>query len=219
MGKFFSVILPVHNGEKYFTKMLDSIASQTFRDFELIIVCDKCDDNTADIAKDYDRKVPEISVIEVDYGKCGLSRNMGLDNARGEWILFADDDDWFLHDYVFENIADVLQGSDGDVLNFSFIWKRGDKNVYTQGYRPDSGYHMWVAPWCRAIRREWLGEHRFPAWKHSDDLGFAEEVFPLMLNAKMAWWDAPIYYYNYMHEGSIQDRLAKGELSNADMRE
>ena len=211
---FFSVILPAHNAAGYFRKQLDSIKSQSFTDYELIVIADKCSDNTAEVAREYTDKV-----LEVDFGKCGLSRNAGLDAARGEWILFADDDDWFLHDYVFESLYDILAGSEGDVLNCSFIWKHGDDNVYTPAFRPDSAYHMWVAPWCRAIRREWLGDHRFPAWKHSDDLGFAEEMFPIMVGAKMAWWDAPIYYYNYMHEGSIQDKLRAGELSNDDMRE
>lgn len=211
---FFSVILPAHNAAGYFRKQLDSIKSQSFTDYELIVIADKCSDNTAEVAREYTDKV-----LEVDFGKCGLSRNAGLDAAQGEWILFADDDDWFLHDYVFESMYDILAGSEGDVLNCSFIWKHGDDNVYTPAFRSDSAYHMWVAPWCRAIRREWLGDHRFPAWKHSDDLGFAEEMFPIMVGARMAWWDAPIYYYNYMHEGSIQDKLRTGELSNDDMRE
>jgi glycosyltransferase involved in cell wall biosynthesis len=211
---FFSVILPLHNAEKYMRKMLDSIRMQTFKDYELILVCDKCTDKTEEIAREYSN-----IVLVVDYGNAGPTRNAALDIAKGEWVLFADDDDWFLHPYVFENVAQMLKGEDEiDVLAFSFIWKMDEKNSYTHAYRPNAPYNMWVAPWTKAWRRSFIGDHRFPTnWKHSDDLGFAEEMHPLI--HKAMFWDQAIYYYNYMHKGSTQWKLKTGELSNDDMRE
>lgn len=208
---YFSVILPVHNAEGYFMAMLESIRKQTFTDYELIVICDRCSDDSAEIAKAY----TDI-VREVDFGKAGLARNVGLDLARGEWILFADDDDWFLHEYVFENIADTLKerGEGKDLMAFGFIWKMGNRNVITPALHDDK---IWIAPWTKAWRRSFIGDHRFPAWKHSDDLGFAEEMYPLIRNYGTS--DQAIYYYNYMHEGSTQWRLKNGELSNDDMRE
>ena len=84
---FFSVIVPEHNSEKFMRKGLDSIKEQTFTDYELIIVCDACTDNTVNIAKEYTDKV-----FEIDKKRCGAARNLGLDNAKGQWILFMDDD-------------------------------------------------------------------------------------------------------------------------------
>ena len=88
---FFSVIMPTHNGEEYIRKSLESIRFQTFTDYELIIVCDKCEDNTEAITREYTDKV-----FVIDAGRCALDRNKGLDEATGEWILFIDDDDWFI---------------------------------------------------------------------------------------------------------------------------
>ena len=209
---FFSVILPEHNSAAFMRKMLDSIFQQTFRGYELIVVCDRCTDNTAEIARGYTR-----NVLEVDNGKCALTRNAGIDVATGEWILFADDDDWFLHPYVFEILHAALKGNDCDVLAFGFVvdWKDGRGNVLEPFYHPRGS--IWVAPWTKAWRRSFIGEHRFPAWKHSDDLGFAEEMFPLV--EKWDYLNHAMYYYNYMRAGSIQDKLRTGELSNDDMRE
>ena len=207
---FFSIILPVHNAAGYFRAMLDSIREQTFTNYELIVICDDCEDNSTEIAKEYTDIVRSVS-----FGKAGLSRNVGLDLARGEWVLFADDDDWFLHQYVFENVADTLKANGGeiDLMAFGFIWKKGDRNVITPALQ---GENIWIAPWTKAWRRSFIGEHRFPAWKHSDDLGFAEEMYPLI--KKFGTSDQAIYYYNYMHEGSIQWRLKIGDLKQSDMR-
>ena len=113
---FFSVIVPEHNSEKFMRKGLDSIKEQTFTDYELIIVCDACTDNTVNIAKEYTDKV-----FEIDKKRCGAARNLGLDNAKGQWILFMDDDDWFLHNYVFEMLYNKIKTIDTEVLAFSFI--------------------------------------------------------------------------------------------------
>lgn len=212
---FFSVIVPEHNSAEFMRKGLDSIAKQTFRDYELIVVCDSCTDNTAEIAKGYEYLVPDLTVLEVEYGKCGLTRNKGLDIARGEWVLFMDDDDWFIHEFVFENIADAVRNGGCDIVAFGFVWKLKEGNKYTPP-RKDNGV-IWVAPWSKAWRRDFIGEHRFPAWKHSDDLGFAEEMYPLIKMAGFA--NFPIIYYNYLREGSIAWKLQTGELSNDDMRE
>ena len=211
---FFTVIVPEHNSAEFMRKGLDSIAEQTFRDYELIVVCDSCTDNTAEIAKSYDSRVPELTVLEVEYGKCGLTRNKGLDIARGEWVLFMDDDDWFLHEFVFENIADVVRAKDCDIVAFGFVWKTENGNKLTPPLK-ENGV-AWVAPWTKAWRRSFIGDHRFPAWKHSDDLGFAEEMYPLVKLGGLA--NFPIYYYNFLREGSIAWKLKTGELSNSDMK-
>ena len=72
---FFSVIVPAHNAEGFIRKTLDSVAMQDFKDYELIVVCDRCTDNTYNVACEYDHLVPTITVIETDYGMDGLARN------------------------------------------------------------------------------------------------------------------------------------------------
>ena len=195
---FFSVIVPTHNAEGYIRKGLDSIRSQVFTDYELIVVCDRCTDGTAEIAREYTDRV-----IEVNYGRTGPSRNAGLDAARGEWVLFMDDDDWFLHEYVFDQLAATVGENGEDILAFSFIFKG-------KGYAANVPGHLFIAVWNKCWRRSFIGDTRFPDWDMGeDDVGFTRILHP---KAKITYWDMPMYYYNYLREGSITWDLKKRGL-------
>ena len=91
----FSIIIPVYNVEKYLEKCLDSVVEQTYQNYEVIIVCDKCSDNSETIVDKYVKKYPKFSKIYRE--KTGLSqaRNLGVDAAVGEYLLFLDGDDYF----------------------------------------------------------------------------------------------------------------------------
>jgi len=193
---FFSVIVPQHNSAAYMRKGLDSIKEQTFKDYELIIVCDACENGEADIAREYTDKVYSINARSA-----GVARNVGLGVAKGKWILWMDDDDWFLHDYAFEMLAERLKNTSADVLCFSFIYKG-------QGYAKCA---LWIAVWNKAWRRSFVESkpYRFPPKTFADDVDFAEETHP---KAKVEYWDMPLYYYNFMREGSIAWRTAQGEF-------
>lgn len=189
----FSIIIPAHNAANHIRKALDSIESQSFRDYELIVVCDSCTDNTASIARSYGARV-----FKVNYGNDGLTRNKGIDEARGDWILFMDDDDWWLHEYVLWQIDDKLKKNYDaiDVLCFSFIFK-GFKYATPDGNR---GGH-WVAVWNKCWKRSTIGDTRFPNIYSCSDLYFHQEMFSKGL--LIIDWDMPLYYYNYMRPGSI----------------
>ena len=203
---FFSVIVPAFNSSGYIRKLLDSIKAQTCTDYELIIVCDKCVDNTAEIAREYTDKV-----FEIDHDIDGPGRNKGLDEARGEWVLFADDDDWYLHEFVFQMLKDVLgpDNTEIDVLCFSFIW-RG------RGYTFNSPWKIWPAIWNKCWRREFIGDHRFPVMIQCEDLGFAQEMHPL---ARYGFFDTPFYYYNFLRPGSMSEKIRNGEYDNSNLPE
>ena len=185
---FFSVIMPVHNSADYMRRALDSIKEQTFTDYELIVVADACEDNSADIAREYGAKV-----IEVNYHTDGLSRNAALDIATGEWILFIDSDDWFLHEFVFKQISEMVGRHDEDILLCSFIWKG-------VGYASQSEHQHYIAIWNKVWRRSFIGDTRFPEKRYWNDVEFDRDNF--RKNPKCVIWDMPIYYYNYLHEGS-----------------
>ena len=115
----FSVIVPAHNSAGYISKGLKSVTDQSFKDYELIVVCDACTDNTKEIAESFGAKV-----YEVNFHQDGQTRNVGIDHATGEWILFLDDDDWFLHELAFEMLAQAIGHHNEDVFMFSSIWAR-----------------------------------------------------------------------------------------------
>jgi len=189
----FSIIIPAYNAEDRIRKALDSIRDQSFKDYELIVVCDSCKDKTAEIARLYGAKV-----FEAEYHNDGLSRDRGLDEATGKWILFMDDDDWWLHEFVLGQIDEKLREHNDkmDVLCFSFIFK-GWKYAKPNGNR---GGHF-CAVWNKCWKRSVIGNTRFPNIPCSSDLHFHREMFAKGL--QIIDWDMPIYYYNYLRPGSI----------------
>ena len=194
----FSVIIPAYQAQNHIWKSLDSIASQTFRDFELIVVCDRCTDDTKKIAEFYLAKT-----LEVDFGRDGLTRNAGLDIAQGEYVLFCDDDDWFLHEFAFSMIDQKLkEENDPELLIYSFIWKgcgvTKPLNRFNEPY---------IAVWCKAWRRDWIGDTRFSGVYSVSDLDFHKAM--MKKPHRTVLYDTPLYYYNYLREGSISAEMGR----------
>lgn len=188
----FSVIIPAHNEEAYISKALDSVKAQSFTDYECIVICDACTDKTADIAKSYGFKV-----IEVNAHSSGAARNAGLEIAQGEWILFCDADDWYLHEYVFEMLAERVGSANEDVLIFSLIWKN-------YGYGPTRSPKGTIYPHVanKCWRRSTIGNSRFPVNTGvvGEDACFWDKMTDKGI--RISEWDMPLYYYNYLRPGS-----------------
>ena len=89
-----SVIVPVYNVEKYLSRCIESILSQTFTDFELLLIDDGSTDRSGEICDEYAKKDTRIRVFHTKNRGVSAARNLGLDNAKGEWISFVDSDDW-----------------------------------------------------------------------------------------------------------------------------
>jgi len=95
MNPLVSVIIPVHNGEKYLKECLDSVVSQTLKDIEIICVNDGSTDGSLDLLNDYQVKDSRIKIISQESSNAGHARNVGLAYAIGEYLSFLDCDDWF----------------------------------------------------------------------------------------------------------------------------
>jgi glycosyltransferase involved in cell wall biosynthesis len=199
---FFSVIVPAYNAAGFIRKGLDSIRAQSFTDYELIVVCDKCLDNTAEIAREYTDRV-----VEIDHDVDGRGHNVGLRMAAGRWVLWMDHDDWWLHEYAFQTIAEVLAeyGEDTDVLAFGFIMKG-------VGIAINCPPKIYPALWNKCWRREFLGDTELPAW----DMEIAMMLHP---KARFRFFPMPLYYYNFMAPGSLSEKLMKGEVDTAEIPE
>jgi len=179
---------------------LNAIRAQEFKDYELIIICDRCTDNTEKIADEY-----ADTLLVADFGRAGMSRNAGLDIASGKWILFSDDDDWYLPG-AFQAIHDALKDDPPiDLLAYGFDWKG-------KGPCIQSGGRIYTAVWNKAWRRSFIGTERFPDWIHTDDLGFARKMHP-----KARWGYLPmiLYYYNFLRPGSVSDKIKNGEYDSS----
>ena len=94
MNPQISVIVPIYNVEKYIHKCIDSILSQTFTDFELILVDDGSPDKCGEICEQYAIKDDRIKVIHKENGGLSDARNVGVQYVNGGYTIFVDSDDW-----------------------------------------------------------------------------------------------------------------------------
>ena len=196
----FTCIIPAYNAEETIRKTLDSVISQTFQDYECIVIADSCTDKTAEIARSYSEKV---KVIEANVRNEGVGRNIGIENSTGEWILFIDADDWWLHEYVFQQLADRTKGNDADAICFDIVWK----HIGVVG--AVANRHGQYFPHCtnKCWRRTFIGETRFPNIRPDSDAGFHSEI--MKKQPKFDIWDMPMYYYNFLRDGSYSSNLGR----------
>lgn len=140
-----SVIVPVYNVEKYLSNCIDSILAQKYRNFELLLIDDGSKDNSGKICDKYALIDSRIKVFHKVNGGVGSARNIGIDNARGEWVVFIDADDevkenyldsFFMHSHnlsertVIYQIGYVLRNIPGEDLLQLFNYKQ---NIYGDG--------------------------------------------------------------------------------------
>lgn len=110
-----SVIVPVYKVEAYLSRCVDSILSQTFRDFTLILVDDGSPDNCGKICEAYAARDSRVHVIHQKNGGLSAARNTGIEWAmkhnEGQWLAFVDSDDWVHTDYLrlLYHAAEVYQ--------------------------------------------------------------------------------------------------------------
>lgn len=114
-----SIIVPVYKAEQYLHRCVNSILSQSFTDWECILVDDGSPDKSGAICDEYVAKDSRIQVIHKENGGVGSARNAGLDKAIGEWIWFVDSDDW-IEQNSLKTIYDILTKTKVDICFFEF---------------------------------------------------------------------------------------------------
>ena len=114
-----SIIIPMYNVEKYLRRCLDSVQNQTFTDWQAICVDDGSPDKSGEIAEEYAKKDKRFIVIHKENGGLSDARNVGMEHATGDYILYIDSDD-FIHPQTLE-IAYSLALRDGtDIVSFTY---------------------------------------------------------------------------------------------------
>lgn len=107
-----SIIVPVYNAEKTLNRCVDSIVVQTFTNWELLLINDGSKDHSGEISDKYALKDSRIRVFHKENGGVSSARNVGLDNARGEWITFCDADDYVYSSWLDNFICCINDKSD-----------------------------------------------------------------------------------------------------------
>lgn len=129
--KLISIIVPIYKVEKYLKKCIESILKQTYKNIEIILVDDGSPDNCGKICDYYKQMDKRIKVIHKNNGGLSEARNYGIREARGDYLLFVDSDD-----FIAENICEILinninkYSADMAICNFYYVFenKKAIKN-------------------------------------------------------------------------------------------
>lgn len=114
-----SVIVPIYNVEQYLRRALDSILSQTHKDWEAILVDDGSTDNSGRIAEEYAQSDNRFKVVHKPNSGQSDARNVGLEHISGEFLIFLDADD-FLHPQLMTLCLEAMQRDSSDIVCFTY---------------------------------------------------------------------------------------------------
>ena len=115
-----SVIVPVYNAEAYVSRCLESILNQTYRDIRVVCVNDGSTDGTGAILEDFRRRDSRVEVLARENSGLSASRNAGLERADGEYVMFADADDW-LDAHACADAVKAMRERDADIVFWSYV--------------------------------------------------------------------------------------------------
>lgn len=213
-----SIIIAAYNVEKYIKKCIESVINQTYRDIEIIIINDGSTDKTGEICADYAKIDQRIAIYNRENAGISAARNLGLSVAKGEYILFADSDDYMDYKMVEFMVAamkdnDVVicrecafkDGEDPEcnlVTNEKYTLSRTENRNELISHFADefTGPIGW--PWNKLYKRKLIGESRFAEGKLMEDLFFNSTV---LINVNKAVWITDRLYYYRQRSGSIMN--------------
>ena len=115
-----SVIIPVYNVEKWLNKCVDSILAQSYENFEVILVNDGSTDKSGDICDKYLKEDNRVKVFDILNSGQSVARNIGLKEAKGDYILFIDSDDYISDNSIIEKFINILDSNNYDFIYTSY---------------------------------------------------------------------------------------------------
>lgn len=185
-NKLVSIIIPIYNQEKLIVRALDSIPKRD--DIEVICIDDCSTDNTWNVLNNYNRIPLKLFRNNKNIGT-GASTNIGYNNAKGQWIIGLDNDDYFITNEFNKAINILNQKYDmifiSNRVNDGSIWDGEDR----------------TAIWSYFIKKDFLKNYRMPETRWAADFDLTKSLMklkPKIYNTKIC-----AYHYNYPREGSI----------------
>ena len=118
-----SVIIPIHNGEKYIRNTIKRIQKQNYCNYELILVENGSSDNSWEILKEIRKQNPNIIIFKNDEKGTSLARKKGIALATGKYIIFSDQDDQYLNPNCFTRMVDAIEKEGSDICKFGYYSK------------------------------------------------------------------------------------------------
>lgn len=203
--KKVSVIVPVYNTSKYLRRCLDALTGQTLDEMEILLINDGSTDDSPKIMEEYCRKYPDkIRIINKENGGQATARNLGISEAKGEYIGFADSDD-YVDRTLFEKLYSKAVETDADYVDCDYHCMyetaEGSREIGTRGTikAHDSNSDMMldpqVSPWNKLYRNVVLQKDgmRFPEGVIYEDTAFFMKTVPNI--RKSAYVDEKLVYY------------------------
>lgn len=194
-NKLVSIIIPVYNAEKYLKKCLNSIFNQSYKKIEVICINDGSSDRSLDILEEYKNIFKENLIIKTikNSGQAN-ARNLGMDIAKGEFIMFVDSDD-YIDQFMVETLIKKQLENDADmvVCNIERIFDGNFKNSVKKfnydtilnineltsiDVHPEIICFLTVAPYAKLIKRSFINENNISFIKGYiyEDLVFTQNI-------------------------------------------
>ena len=211
-----SVIVPVYNVEKYLSECLDSIVNQTLKDIEIICVNDGSTDNSIFILREYASKDNRIKIIDKENEGLGYTRKVGLDNAKGEYILFCDSDDKYVADDVFEKIYNEIKKNNSELMIFRFLYGDRNSDLLDNTNKSILIFNFYFSAWSKLYKKEFLDKYNywfFPKYLKFEDMPF--HIQCCLRTEAISYFDNVCYYYRVNNVTSIMNaKMGKKQLED-----
>lgn len=230
-----SIIVPIYNIEQFLEQCIDSILSQSFTDFELILVNDGSTDSCGDICDRYAARDKRVRVIHKENGGLVSARKAGLSAAGGTYVSYVDGDDWIdrdmyrymiynaqtyncdlvMCDVEHEHHARKIRDLTGKTLETGYYGRKElEEKIFPIMLYGGTFYHFGIYPviWNKLFRRDMLLKHQFAI---DDNIKTGEDaacVYPYFLEINSMYFMKDQYLYHYRHS-SVQMTVAYDENS------
>lgn len=222
-----SVIIPTYNCEKFLEECIVSLLTQTFDDYEIIIVDNNSTDNTVLKVKKFMEKYDKISLIQLDENlKQGIARNIGIENAKGDYIMFVDGDDKVAAEFIKKMYNKIVyDNSDITICRWATFDNKTGKINYRHGYAnfhrlpekfrkesfnwqdiKEEVFSQSNVPWDKIYKKSFLidKEVKFPGGMFFEDNVFSFDA--IMKAEKITILDECLIYYRINRKQAVTAR-------------
>lgn len=201
----FSIIVPVYKVEKYINKCIDSVLSQTYKNFELILVDDQSPDLCPVICDQYALKDSRIKVIHQNNRGLGGARNAGVKIATGDYIVFLDSDDWIDKNFC-NTVNGVIEEKNSDIVLLGETLYIENEKRFSRGWRDfslpkedeyiniNNFIDFFTPAWGRVYKKSFLNNYKLSFIEHCCYEDNSWGCFIIMLNPRISF-AGNLYYY------------------------
>lgn len=220
MDKKISIVVPVYNGEKYISKCLDSLINQSYKNIEIIIINDGSNDNTEKICNKYKEIDSRIKVISIENGGVSKARNIGIENATGQFLMFCDSDDYVAKDWcklLLENykennliLCDYYNVIDNEVKEFDYERPKVDSVISKANFFKLKLYGINV-PWNKIYSLEIIKNNNI---RFDEEISLGEDLrfnikYLDAISGNINFIKERLYFYTLSREDCLTNRIYK----------